>query len=483
MRFTLTKKIGLPFLIILVLMIFIGVASLIGHQRASESIRAMQHEATNQAALANLQSTVASALMAVNDYIITGNGKYRDDFDRYAKQLDERLGEFLLLAAQDEERDMLENIQAQVSNMNEVARKIVRLVNVRTNPQAASLMEQMDYQYGDQIYRQMSMMVDRAAERLTLASRAVEEDRRWGILLVVTSSTIGLAVGITVVLLTMRRISRPIIELVRIAQRIAARDFAVKSVAETKDEIGMLVLAFNAMAEEISRRYEELENFAYIVAHDLKSPLVGIQGMSEILYDDYKDKLTNESMELLQVIVSSAKRMNQLINDLLEFARAGKVEFAKDPVPMNNLLQEVQTELLFSLNKRNAKMSVQENLPAVLCDRVRFSQIWKNLIGNAIKYNDMPSPLIEIGCEPDGGSATMYKFYVKDNGIGIPDGERERIFMPFQRATRDPKYEGTGIGLAIVKRVIEFHGGRVWVESSPDKGTTFYFTVPKPKVV
>ena len=482
LRFTVTKKIALPFVIMLLLIALMGVASLIGHDRASDSIRKMQLEAKKQVAMANMRSAVASTLMAVNDYIITGNGKYRDDYERYARLLDSELRDSSPLAGSAEERNALKNMQAEVTKMNEIALKIVRLSNIRGNPQAPSLMEEMDYQYGDQIYSQLSAMSEAAAERLTAASRTVEEDRRWAIVMIITSLTIALGIGTTVVVLTMRRISRPITELVRIAQRIAARDFSIKLAAETKDEIGMLIIAFNAMAEEINRRYEELENFAYIVAHDLKAPLASIIGMAEILFTDFSEKLENEARGFLHDIVASGKRMSALIGDLLQFARAGKVEFAREPVSMSDLLQEVETDFAFYLNERNVKLIVQKNLPAIMCDPVRFSQVWKNLIGNAIKYNDKPSPLVEVGCELDGDRSTMYKFYVRDNGIGIPEGELERIFMPFQRATRDQKYEGTGIGLAIVKRVVEFHGGHVWAESSPDQGTTFYFTVPKPKL-
>jgi chemotaxis family two-component system sensor kinase Cph1 len=291
-----------------------------------------------------------------------------------------------------------------------------------------------------------------------------------------------LALGISsvVVILTMQRISKPVLQLVGVAQRIASRDFSVRMQAEAKDEIGLLIVAFNAMAAEINRRYEELENFAYIVAHDLKSPLNGIRGMSEILVTDYKDKLGDDAKGFLEAIVASSDRMAVLINDLLAFAKAGKVEYSSEAIPMGKIVKEVESDLAFYLKERNAILNVQENLPSIMCDPVGFSQIWKNLISNAVKYNENSAPKVEIGFTTTNGNQRMYHFYVRDNGIGIDEKHLDRIFMPFQRASKDPKYEGTGIGLAIVKRVIELHGGRIWVESRKNEGTTFHFTIPKP---
>ncbi len=483
MKFTLTKKIGLPFLIIVLLVASMGVVSLVGYHRADDSILEMRFEAKKQMAVATMQSTFASLLMAVNGYIITGNGKYRDDYAGYAKKLDAETENLLPLAKSAEERNALQNIQIRVGEVTDVARKVDLLPGLRSNPQASPLMQEMDYRYGGQVYNQMSAISELAEQRLTAASLTVEEERRWAIALLIVSTIIAVGIGTTVTVWTMRRISRPIRELVGIAQRIAARDFSVKLAAATGDEIGTLILAFNAMADEINRRYEDLENFANIVAHDLKGPLTNIIGTAEVLFTDFSERFQNEASGFLRDIVASGNRMSALIDDLLEFARAGRVKFAKDPVSMSDLLKEVQTDFALYLKERNAKLVVKGSLPTILCDPVRFSQVWKNLIANAIKYNDAPSPLVEIGCEPEFRDGAVYRFYVRDNGIGIPESERERIFMPFQRATQEPKYEGTGIGLAIVKLVVEFHGGRIWVESSLGHGTTFYFTVPKPKVV
>ena len=297
--------------------------------------------------------------------------------------------------------------------------------------------------------------------------------------IIVTTSLGAFGLSIAVVVLTMKKITRLILELIRMAERITGRDFSVELVAKTEDEIGMLVVAFNTMTKELRRRYEELESFAYIVAHDLKSPITGILGMTEIVLSDFGDKLEAQGKEFLELTISSSKRMTSLINDLLEFARAGNVEFSQEPFSMAQLLANLQADLRHYIQERNATIIVQPDLPSIRCDPIRFSQVWKNLVQNAIKYNESGSPRIEIGCDKNH-SGTMYRFFVQDNGIGIGEEHLETIFMPFKRAVTGSKYEGTGIGLPIVKRVIELHGGRVWAESKAGEGTVFYFTIPKP---
>ena len=276
----------------------------------------------------------------------------------------------------------------------------------------------------------------------------------------------------------MQKISKRILELVKVAEKITIKDFSVHLATKEKDEVGLLIIAFNAMIEEIHRRYEELENFSSIVAHDLKSPLNGIIGYGEILKEDYQNKLDDEAKEKIDVIITSGKRMALLINDLLEFARAGKTIISEDQISIENMISEITTDLDYIIKQKDVIIDVKQMLPSCHCDKTQISQVWKNLITNSIKYNDSALPIIEIGYEEVDDELPMYRFHIKDNGIGIDKKFINRIFMPFQRAVSGSKYEGTGIGLAIVKRVIENHGGRIWVDSKIGEGTTFYFTIP-----
>ncbi len=159
-----------------------------------------------------------------------------------------------------------------------------------------------------------------------------------------------------------------------------------------------------------------------------------------------------------------------------------KIEISPVPVSINKILDDVQRDMVLYIRERNATIVVQENLPSVKCDPIRFSQIWKNLISNALKYNVNPHPRVEITCSEVSDDSTQKKFYhlhVTDNGIGLDEKDFEKIFQPFKRATTTGEYEGTGIGLAIVKRVVDFHGGKIWVSSTIGEGTTFHFTIPK----
>ncbi len=479
-RFTITKKIALPFLLLLVLMGAMGIASLLGYDRASVRTQFMEKESFKLIAAGNLRSSLASLIMAANDYIITGKASYRNIFPKYKSNIEEKIQQLSVLSLSTEERAQLSVIQSELRNVDSIAQRIFELQRVQTNPKASALMEQMDYQFGDRIYDEITQLVDYNNTQLKEASAAVLESRRLGFVLILAASVIALTISLIVVVLTMKNISKPILDIVGMAQRITARDFSVRLKTEAKDEIGMLTIAFNVMADEINRRYDELEQFAYIVAHDLKSPITGIRGFSEILKSDFADRLDNDGRDIIDTIIESSDRMTALINDLLAFARAGKVEFAKDPVPLSRMLSDVEADLSFVIKQRNARIDVKSDLPSVLCDPIRFSQVWKNLLSNSIKYNESATPSIEIGHEEIKGPQPMYEFYLKDNGIGIDEKHLETMFMPFKRGTNAAKYEGTGIGLAIVKRVVEFHRGRVWAESKVGEGATFRFTVPKP---
>ena len=480
MKFSLAKKIALPFVIILILIAMMTVSTFIAHGVDSGAIESVDREVKTLHAMTHLQEDVAALLMAVNDFIITGKVEYRVSYDTLLRKTREGFTKLSELPLTSGERASLSPIHDSLEHIDETAQKIFRLEHVKTNERAQALMEEMDYRYGDRVYGLLEAMTDSAATAVTAAVADVRGTDRWEFWLMAGPSILAFVVGIGVVVLTLKRISKPLLELVHMAEKITARDFTISVNGESEDEIGMLTTAFKVMADEIKRRYEELENFAYIVAHDLKNPVVGIQGISEILATDYAPKLDASAKENLELIINSTKHMASLINDLLEFARAGKVEFEREPVSMDKMLGEIKRELTLFAGDRKAIIEVAGNLPAILCDPIRFSQVWKNLIGNAVKYNDKPSPRIEIGLETAKDPQKSYQFYVKDDGIGIDARHFETIFMPFKRAATSKKYEGTGIGLAIVKRVIDFHGGRIWLTSKLGEGTVFHFTVPKP---
>ncbi len=225
---------------------------------------------------------------------------------------------------------------------------------------------------------------------------------------------------------------------------------------------------------ELEAKNRELESFVYTVSHDLKAPLVSLDGFSSELRKEFCDQLDEQGQHYLKRIQANVARMDALIMHLLELSRIGRVVGPVEEVVVAALLREIQEDLAVELEETGTELVVQEPLPVVRADRGRIRQVFTNLIDNAVKFRSEERPLrIEVGCQKKRG---FYRFHVADNGIGIAPQYQEQIFEPFRQL--DAKTEGVGMGLALAKKIVEHHGGRVWVESEAGKGTTFYFTVP-----
>jgi PAS domain S-box-containing protein len=220
---------------------------------------------------------------------------------------------------------------------------------------------------------------------------------------------------------------------------------------------------------------EELEAFAYSVSHDLRSPLRSIDGYTKILEEEYGPKLDEEGNRLMQTIVRNAKRMGQLIDDLLNFSRIGRKDIVKASFDTDALVRSIINEQMEHVGERQIKFNIHE-LHKTFGDSVLLRQVWENLISNAIKYTrKSESAIVEIGSYIEKNEVA---FYVKDNGVGFDMNYSHKLFGVFQRLHKIQDFEGTGVGLAIVYRVVMRHGGRVWAESKINEGATFTFTVP-----
>ena len=254
---------------------------------------------------------------------------------------------------------------------------------------------------------------------------------------------------------------------------------ADSSIRDQKLHIELAQAKLSKAQKELKAANKAMDEYTYVISHDLKEPLRGIEAFSRFLADGYRDKLDEDGRHHIDVIRNSALRSQRLIGDLLRLSRLSEQKNPKTPVVLNAMLMQVRVDLQYALDQKKVDLRV-DHLPTVVCDATAMTEVFHNLISNAIKYNDKPLPVIEVGCEeksnPDTGTAE-YEFYVRDNGVGINKQYFDSIFQIFQRLHRDK--EGSGIGLAIVKRVVESHNGRVWVESELGKGSTFYFVVPK----
>ena len=233
----------------------------------------------------------------------------------------------------------------------------------------------------------------------------------------------------------------------------------------------------NERAEELSRINEELNTFVYTVSHDLKSPLVSLQGFSAMLMKDHLNELDEDSKMYIERIQKNVENMGTFITDLLELSRVGRMKGRAEETDVSDLISNVASELAPQLEERGTKLIVEESMPQIRCDRTRVNQIFTNLISNANKFmgENNENPTIHIGHEAQNG---FHTFYVSDNGIGIDEKYHEKIFQIFQRL-QDIETEGTGAGLAIVKKIVENLGGRIWVDSAKGKGTKMYFTMPE----
>jgi signal transduction histidine kinase len=304
-------------------------------------------------------------------------------------------------------------------------------------------------------------------------------------------------------------ILRHVRALVGAARRMSAGDLTARSgVTHDPGEVGQLARSFDEMAAaleqrvrelqlteaelkglneeleqrvlertaELRRSNEDLEQFAYVASHDLQEPLRMVHNYLQLLRQRYQDKLDGNASEFIGFALDGARRMHELIQDLLTYSRVGThgKEFA--PVDCTEAFERAVANLSLSIDENNARVD-HDPLPMINGDLVQLTQLFQNLIGNAIKFRGERRPEIHIGAERKDSE---WELTVADNGIGIAEQDFQRIFVVFQRLHSREKYPGTGIGLAVCKKIVERHGGRIWVESRLGRGTTFHIILPAP---
>jgi len=342
--------------------------------------------------------------------------------------------------------------------------------------------------------------------------------RLWGyVQIILVVMLLSFFVALTISSGLQRFVSEPILSLAEIARTVSLeQNYSIRATTNNKDEIGVLVDGFNQMLGQIQKRdaelqqthtelekrvqelqhevaerrraeeslanktaelqrsNRELEQFAYVASHDLQEPLRMVTGYSQLLARRYRDKLDQTAQEYIGFAVDGARRMQRLIQDLLTYSRVGTRGKAFAAADCEAILATTLTGLQVAI-KESGAIITHDPLPTVTCDEGQIGQLFQNLIGNGIKYRNSKAPEVHLSCEREGKD---WLFSVRDNGIGIDPQHAERIFVIFQRLHTSEEFEGTGIGLAVCKKIVERHGGRIWVESELGKGATFYFSLP-----
>ena len=329
-----------------------------------------------------------------------------------------------------------------------------------------------------------------ARERAVAAQRERSAERKsdyavWlgygGLLLVLV-----VAAGLWVYL--RRVILRPVLQVAQATEVVASGDLTAQVPARREDELGTLARAFNSMTaslaesrgaldqrtEELERSNRELEQYAQVTSHDLQAPVATIRMYGELLERRVGQSDDPQTRQLLTGIRSSADHMATLIRDLLQYSRVGRGKPVREEVDAAAVVQRALENLAGPIGERGAQVDVGD-LPKVLGDAGQLCQVFQNLIGNGIKFSSTDEPRVGITARIEDG---MCRFSVTDNGVGIEPDEAERIFDPFHRSAPSA-YEGTGIGLAIARKIVSYHGGRIWAHRRPEGGSVFHFTVPR----
>lgn len=361
---------------------------------------------------------------------------------------------------------------------------------------------------------QILAQIDPVNQKLTLLedefSYTLGEGSRWlEDLIMKVLFLIALTVEFTGLFLTISvtiTISRGIKAIIDVSNQVGRGNFSSRAKVFSGDEIGQLAISFNKMVDDLEGRIRErnlaeeslrgqkqkleeyavkleqsnneLEQFAYVASHDLREPLRTISSYVQLFEQRYKNKLDKDADEFIDFILTGTSRMNCLITDLLTYSRVSKQGFSIEKVDFKEVLDSVIAASAENIHKNGAFITINTPLPTIWAAKQAMIQVFQNLINNAIKFHGKWPPQIHISAAEQNDE---WLFSVQDNGIGIDMKYADKIFIMFQRLNSRNQYDGTGIGLTICKKIIEQHGGKIWVESENDKGSTFFFTIKKQK--
>ncbi len=463
---TFKTKVAAGFGIGLAILILVGVVSFKAMVQNSEDRVWVTHTYLVLEKLDAALANIVDAETGERGYILTGEESYLEPYNDGLKHVQENLKDLRELTADNSiQQRSLDHFESLIARKVSELQALIEIRNRNGLEDAIQgVRESAGKQHMDQVRGQIAEMKLEEDRLLKLRSAEADTSSRKARIVIVSGEVLAFAflclAGFVVGQEMMRR--RWAEEEVRQLNRDLER-----RVAERTAEL-------DERAKELARSNAELQQFAYVASHDLQEPLRMVASFTQLLAKRYKDKLDDDAREFINYAVDGATRMQTLISDLLTYARAGTQGKPLEPTDSEALFHRVLDSLKFVIEETGAVIS-HDPLPMVMADPQQLGQLFQNLVTNAIKFRGEQPPHVKISVQRSGSD---WKISVRDNGIGISQEHADRIFVIFQRLHTKTEYPGTGIGLAICKKIVERHGGRIWVEPSPEGGSTFCFTIP-----
>ena len=444
-------KVLAGFLVALALLILAGGYTYTTRVAFADSVEWVAHTQGVRVSLAELSGSIANAELAQRDFLLSAEAARKDDFERLTAESTERLDQLAALVADNPSQlANLAVLRLAVARRIEVMRGALTALDhfgVAAARAVVSVARGTNGGSTADILAQVGRM-DEVELRL-LSERQAESERNR------VFTFVSLVITLALSAILFMALFRGIRSEVKIRENLEQE--------------------LQAKAKQLEESNLELESFSYSVSHDLRAPLRAIDGFTLMIEEDYLDRLDGEGRRYLTVIRENTKRMGALVDDLLAFSRLGRQAVAKSAVNMDALVREVVDEALRD-HKGTPPLIHIEQLPIAHADRGLLRQVWVNLISNALKYcSKSAQPTITLSGQR---SATECAYVIKDNGVGFNMDYAGKLFGVFQRLHRADEFEGTGVGLAIVHRIISRHGGRIWAEGKIDQGAVFTFALP-----
>ncbi|MFF7340962.1 CHASE3 domain-containing protein [Streptomyces sp. NPDC008163] len=467
---------------------------------SDQTTELVDHIQPARSASFQLQNALLNQETGVRGYALTGDDSFLEPFADGKKEERDRLARVrsTMGDGQPYDRD-LDRIAAAAADWRRVHADPlvadVRRDGPGTRSSARTAESKAAFDKLRQLYATQQAHLDSARDRVRaeLEDARHTRDRVLAALLVVFALCV---VALSVLL--QRTVGRPLNALAEASRRVRAGNFRAQRIevdgpsdvravaAAVEDMRGRLVAELDATQErenilaqqtvELRRSNSELEQFAYVASHDLQEPLRKVASFCQLLDKRYGTELDGRGKQYIDFAVDGAKRMQVLINDLLTFSRVGRVHDSWTPVELDKSLDRALANLGMVIEESGTTVVRENPLPSVTGDPTTLAMIWQNLIGNAVKFRRADEPcVITVGCEREDDN---WHFTVADNGIGIAPEFAEKVFVIFQRLHARDEYDGTGIGLALCRKIIEFHGGRIWLDPDSRQGARVHFSLP-----